>query len=110
MFRVCLPAVALCLVAPASQAQSESSSNSAAPTPETPASSATPSQIPEHTPDFFNRLAAAYPDDWFPAPVTTPTVLFRPEIRLEHSYDVAAYDLGTKKTQFVVAGDLTHHI
>lgn len=37
------------------------------------------------------------------------TVLFRPEIRLEHSYDMAAYDLGTKKTQFVVAGDLTYH-
>jgi hypothetical protein len=37
------------------------------------------------------------------------TILFRPEIRLEHSYDVAAYDLGTKKTQFVVAGDLTYH-
>jgi hypothetical protein len=37
------------------------------------------------------------------------TVLFRPEIRLEHSYDLAAYDLGTKKTQFVVAGDLTYH-
>lgn len=37
------------------------------------------------------------------------TVLFRPEIRLEHSYDLAAYDLGNKKTQFVVAGDLTYH-
>jgi len=37
------------------------------------------------------------------------TVLFRPEIRLEHSYDLPAYDLGTKKTQFVVAGDLTYH-
>ncbi len=37
------------------------------------------------------------------------TVLFRPEIRLEHSYNVAAYDLGTKKTQFIVAGDLTYH-
>jgi hypothetical protein len=37
------------------------------------------------------------------------TVLFRPEIRLEHSYDLAAYDLGTKKTQFVVAGDITYH-
>jgi hypothetical protein len=37
------------------------------------------------------------------------TVLFRPEIRLEHSYDVKAYDLGTKKTQFIVAGDLTYH-
>lgn len=37
------------------------------------------------------------------------TLLFRPEIRLEHSYNLAAYDLGTKKTQFVVAGDLTYH-
>jgi hypothetical protein len=37
------------------------------------------------------------------------TVLFRPEMRLEHSYDLAAYDLGTKKTQFVAAGDITYH-
>ncbi len=37
------------------------------------------------------------------------TVLFRPEVRLEHSYQLAAYDLGTKKTQFVVAGDITYH-
>jgi Putative beta-barrel porin-2, OmpL-like. bbp2 len=37
------------------------------------------------------------------------TVLFRPELRIEHSYDLAAYDLGTKKTQFIVAGDLTYH-
>ena len=37
------------------------------------------------------------------------TVLFRPELRLEHSYDVAAYDLGTKKTQLVVAGDVIYH-
>ena len=37
------------------------------------------------------------------------TVLFRPEVRLEHSYELAAYDLGTKHTQFVVAGDLTYH-
>jgi hypothetical protein len=37
------------------------------------------------------------------------TVLFRPEIRLEHSYDLPAYDLGTKKTQFIAAGDLTYH-
>ncbi len=37
------------------------------------------------------------------------TVLFRPEIRLEHSYNLPAYDLGTKHTQFVVAGDLTYH-
>ncbi len=37
------------------------------------------------------------------------TVLFRPEIRLEHAYDRPAFDLGTKKTQFVVAGDITYH-
>ena len=37
------------------------------------------------------------------------TILFRPELRLEHSYDLAAYDRGTKTTQFVVAGDLTYH-
>ena len=37
------------------------------------------------------------------------TVLCRPEIRLEHSYNLPAYDLGTKKIQFVVAGDLTYH-
>ncbi len=37
------------------------------------------------------------------------TILFRPELRLEHSYNLAAYDLGTKKTQFIVAGDLTYH-
>jgi hypothetical protein len=37
------------------------------------------------------------------------TVLFRPEIRLEHSYNLPAYDLGTKKTQFIVAGDITYH-
>jgi len=37
------------------------------------------------------------------------TVLFRPEIRLEHAYDLSAYDLGTKKTQFIVAGDVTYH-
>ncbi len=37
------------------------------------------------------------------------TVLFRPELRLEHSYNLPAYDLGTKKTQFVVAGDFTYH-
>jgi hypothetical protein len=37
------------------------------------------------------------------------TVLLRPEIRLEHSYDLAAYDLGKKKMQFIVAGDLIYH-
>lgn len=37
------------------------------------------------------------------------TILFRPELRLEHSYQARAYDLGTKSTQFVVAGDVTYH-
>ncbi len=37
------------------------------------------------------------------------TVLFRPELRLEHSYDLPAYDLGKKTTQFIVAGDVTYH-
>jgi hypothetical protein len=33
------------------------------------------------------------------------TVLFRPELRLERSYNRPAYDDGTKKNQFMVAGD-----
>jgi hypothetical protein len=37
------------------------------------------------------------------------TVLFRPEIRFERSYDMPAYDLGTKKNQFVFAADMTYH-
>jgi len=37
------------------------------------------------------------------------TVLFRPEIRLERSYQQKAYDLGTKKAQFIIAGDITYH-
>jgi hypothetical protein len=37
------------------------------------------------------------------------TVLFRPEVRFEHSYNLPAYDLGTKKSQFIVAGDVTYH-
>ena len=37
------------------------------------------------------------------------TVLFRPELRLEHSYNVNAFDNGTKSTQFIAAGDLTYH-
>ena len=37
------------------------------------------------------------------------TILFRPEIRFEHSYDLPAYDLGTKKTQLIVASDVTYH-
>lgn len=34
------------------------------------------------------------------------TMLFRPEIRFEHSYDIPAYSNGTKQSQFVAAGDL----
>ncbi len=37
------------------------------------------------------------------------TVTFRPELRLEHSYTVPAYDLGHKTTQFTVAGDVIYH-
>jgi len=37
------------------------------------------------------------------------TILFRPEIRFEHSYNLAAYDNGTKRSQFIVASDLTYH-
>lgn len=37
------------------------------------------------------------------------TVLFRPEVRFEHAYDKPAFDLGTKHTQFVIAGDVTYH-
>ena len=37
------------------------------------------------------------------------TLLFRPELRLEHSYRLSAYDNGTKHTQFVVASDVTWH-
>jgi hypothetical protein len=33
------------------------------------------------------------------------TILLRPEIRYEHSYDLPAYDLGHKKSQFTAAGD-----
>jgi hypothetical protein len=36
------------------------------------------------------------------------TVLFRPELRYERSYDVAAYDNGTKKNQFMLAGDVIY--
>jgi Putative beta-barrel porin-2, OmpL-like. bbp2 len=37
------------------------------------------------------------------------TVLVRPEIRFERAYDQPAYDAGTKKNQFVLAGDLIYH-
>src|SRR5260370_1109947 len=34
------------------------------------------------------------------------TVLFRPEIRYEHAYDMPAYNTGTKKSQLMFAGDI----
>jgi hypothetical protein len=34
------------------------------------------------------------------------TVVFRPEIRYEHAFDMAAYSTGTKKTQLMFAGDI----
>ena len=34
------------------------------------------------------------------------TILLRPELRYEHSYDSPAYNGGTKKDQFIFAGDL----
>jgi hypothetical protein len=34
------------------------------------------------------------------------TALFRHEIRYEHSYDAPAYDLGTRKSQLMLAADL----
>jgi hypothetical protein len=37
------------------------------------------------------------------------TITIRPELRLEHAYDEPAYDLGHKKTQFTVAGDIIFH-
>jgi hypothetical protein len=34
------------------------------------------------------------------------TLLLRPELRFDHAYDMAAFDNGTKKSQFVAAGDV----
>jgi hypothetical protein len=34
------------------------------------------------------------------------TMLLRPELRYEHSFDVLAYSSGTKKSQFVFASDI----
>jgi len=34
------------------------------------------------------------------------TVLFRPELRWEHSYDAPAYDNGTKHSQLTFASDV----
>jgi hypothetical protein len=36
------------------------------------------------------------------------TILLRPELRFERSYDATAYDNGTKKNQFTVAGDFIY--
>jgi len=34
------------------------------------------------------------------------TLVFRPEVRFDRAYDVAAYDSGTKKNQFMLAADM----
>ena len=34
------------------------------------------------------------------------TIPLRPEWRYEHAFDAAAYDNGTKKTQFMFASDI----
>jgi hypothetical protein len=34
------------------------------------------------------------------------TVLFRPELRFDHSFDARAYDLGTRSNQFQLAMDV----
>jgi len=34
------------------------------------------------------------------------SIVFRPEVRFEHSYLIPAYDDGTKKNQLIVAGDM----
>ncbi|HYA18214.1 MAG TPA: TonB-dependent receptor [Bryobacteraceae bacterium] len=34
------------------------------------------------------------------------SLVFRPELRFEHAYNNPAYDNGTKKSQFIVAGDM----
>jgi hypothetical protein len=34
------------------------------------------------------------------------SIVFRPEVRFEHSYHIPAYDDGTKKNQLIVAGDM----
>jgi len=36
------------------------------------------------------------------------TILLRPELRYERSYDATAYDNGTKKNQFTIAGDIIY--
>jgi hypothetical protein len=36
------------------------------------------------------------------------TVLFRPELRFERAYDRPAHDNGTKKNQFMLAGDVIY--
>ena len=37
------------------------------------------------------------------------SILIRPELRFEHAYDGPAYNLGTKKSQFVFASDIIFH-
>jgi hypothetical protein len=51
----------------------------------------------------------------YPAPLDSRPVLDSnfsvggTSVRLEHFYDLPAYDRGTRKAQFVVAGDVTYH-
>jgi len=54
--------------------------------------------------NFFQRFAKAYSDDW----KQRPSTLVRPEIRFERSYDVPAYDNGSKKNQLMLAGDIIY--
>jgi hypothetical protein len=34
------------------------------------------------------------------------TIVFRPELRYEHSYDTPAFDNGLRKSQLMFAGDM----
>lgn len=65
---------------------------------------------------FFRRLVNFYRDDRNDALASSEhsimwghwigtTVLFRPEPRFEHSYDLPAYDKGAKSSQFTFAVD-----
>ena len=42
---------------------------------------------------------------WWPNKIMT----LRPELRFDHSYDTAAFDNGTRKTQLVASMDLVIH-
>jgi hypothetical protein len=57
--------------------------------------------------DWGFRLAQFWGQDY--RYTTSKGFFFAQLLRLEHSYDLATYDLGTKKTQFIAAADLTNH-